>query len=42
MISRAVSAENKVPREMEFRAVLADFHGRDVLIAAGAGVEKCC
>ena len=28
--------------EKEFRAVPADFHGRDVLIAAGAGVEKCC
>jgi len=40
MICWAVSAGAMVPREMQFRTVLADFRGRDALIAAGTGSGK--
>lgn len=40
MICWAVTGRAMVPREMQLRTVLADFHGRDALIAAGTGSGK--
>ena len=40
MICWAITGRAMVPREMQLQTVLADFHGRDALIAAGTGSEK--
>jgi hypothetical protein len=40
MICWAVSSSTMVPREMQFRVVLADFRKRDCLVAAGTASGK--
>jgi superfamily II DNA/RNA helicase len=40
MICWTISSSTMVPREMQFKVVLANFHGKDALIAAGTGSGK--
>jgi len=40
LLCYAVTKGQQIPREMQLRAVLADFHGLDSLISAGTGSGK--